>query len=176
MEIPEGASKDVMEITFTYEVNGEQKVYKMNELGNLPADAIFVSRDEKLIEKGFEPKINNFIIQSEEGDHAEEFLSIPKVILITCYDLSKSNEEGLKAVADFAQEASYNGYQVVGLTASSEEEISRVQTTFKTPFTFYFCDGVTIKTIVRSNPGVVVLDFGIIKDKKHWNDLSDIKL
>ena len=43
-------------------------------------------------------------------------------------------------------------------------------------FQFYFCDGITLKTIVRSNPGVFEMDKAIIKQKFHWNDIDKLEL
>jgi hypothetical protein len=43
-------------------------------------------------------------------------------------------------------------------------------------FDFYFCDMTTLKTIVRSNPGVLELQKGTILQKLHWNDALELKL
>ena len=47
---------------------------------------------------------------------------------------------------------------------------------YKLNFDFYFCDETALKTIVRSNPGILELNKGTILQKLHWNDLEDLKL
>src|SRR5690606_38595735 len=59
MEIPEGAPKTIYDIVFTYKVDGVEKTFTMDELSNLPSNAEFVSRDEKLVQEGYVPKIHD---------------------------------------------------------------------------------------------------------------------
>ena len=42
------------------------------------------------------------------------------------------------------------------------------------PFDFYTCDETALKTVVRSNPGAIVLKKGNVIDKKHYKDFSDL--
>jgi hypothetical protein len=46
---------------------------------------------------------------------------------------------------------------------------------YQLDFDFYFTDETTLKTIVRSNPGVLVLEQGTIVQKVHYNDLEELK-
>ena len=64
---------------------------------------------------------------------------------------------------------------VIGMTASSPEEIAATKKQFGLTFDFYFCDGITIKTIERANPSIVLLEKGTIKQKVHHNDIEDLK-
>ena len=70
--------------------------------------------------------------------------------------------------------AKTNGYEVIGLTASGPDEQSQISTSNGLDFPFYFCDETALKTIVRSNPGVLVLDKGTIKQKLHYNDFDEL--
>ena len=73
-------------------------------------------------------------------------------------------------------EAKAKGYKVAEMTASTPEEIDAVKKQFGLTFDFYFCDAITLKTIERSNPSIVILDKGTVTQKAHHNDLSDLKL
>jgi ribosomal protein S6 len=44
------------------------------------------------------------------------------------------------------------------------------------PFEFLFCDETTLKTMIRANPGVVILNKGTVVEKKNWGDLDEIQL
>jgi peroxiredoxin len=71
--------------------------------------------------------------------------------------------------------AKNKGYKVIGMSASNEELSNRVIAKFKLEFPFYFTDETTLKTIVRSNPGILVLEKGTIVEKVHYNDMEDLK-
>ena len=74
------------------------------------------------------------------------------------------------------KDAVAKGYKIIGMTASSQEEIAQVKKENNLTFDFYFCDGTTLKTIERANPSIVVLNNGTITQKLHYNDISDLKL
>ncbi len=74
------------------------------------------------------------------------------------------------------QNAKAKGYTVIGMTASSEDEILKAKKQYGFTFDFYFCDGTTLKTIERANPSIVVLSKGTIKQKVHYNDISLLNL
>ena len=61
------------------------------------------------------------------------------------------------------------------MTASSPEEIAAAKKQFGLTFDFYFCDAITVKTIERANPSIVLLEKGTIIQKVHHNDISDLK-
>ena len=60
------------------------------------------------------------------------------------------------------------------MSASNEEWSSKAIDEFKLDFPFYFTDETTLKTIVRSNPGVLVLKKGVIIQKVHYNDMDEL--
>src|SRR5690554_2300080 len=78
MEIPEGAPEAIYDIVFTYKVDGEEKQFKMEELGQLPANAEFVSREQHIIQKGYEPPIHDLTMELEGQDYTPEVQAEPK--------------------------------------------------------------------------------------------------
>jgi hypothetical protein len=68
-----------------------------------------------------------------------------------------------------------NGYRVIGMSASDEATASALIREYDLGFAFYFKDQTTLKTIVRSNPGVLVLHKGTIIQKVHHNDLDELQ-
>ena len=79
----------------------------------------------------------------------------------------------MKAIA---KEAIQKGYKVIGLTASGPVEQLQMSEKYDFNFDFYFCDETALKTIVRSNPGILELNKGTVIQKLHWNDLEDLIL
>lgn len=65
---------------------------------------------------------------------------------------------------------------MIGLSASGENITQDLITKQKLNFEFYATDATTLKTIVRSNPGIVKLREGTILQKEHWNDVDEIDL
>lgn len=176
MAIPDDAEQSVYEMVFIYKVNGENVEFSYEDTmaGKVPEDAEFVDRPQKLIKQGYIPPIHDFSIEKDGTNYMDDFLNEPKMIFVVMYNLEKSAVEGLDKLAAFAEKASKNNYQIIGLTASTQDVIAQVQANHKIPFEFYFCDTTTLKTIERANPSIVVLEKGTIVQKVHHNDIDDV--
>ena len=68
------------------------------------------------------------------------------------------------------------GYTVIGVTASGAEDVAHLVGENNLNFKFYSTDEKVVKTIVRSNPGVIILNKGTVTNKAHWNDFEDVEL
>jgi hypothetical protein len=75
-----------------------------------------------------------------------------------------------------ADEAIQKGYKVYGASASFSDLLQLTIDRFELPFEFLFCDETTLKTMIRANPGVIILNEGTIVEKKNWTDIDDLKL
>jgi uncharacterized membrane protein YphA (DoxX/SURF4 family) len=176
MEIPEGAPKSVVEMIFIYKVNGVDKEFTENELINIPEGAVFVDRKDKVITEGYVPPIHDFTMMKDDSDYKEELLQEPKLLMVVTYDLVMAKEEGMLKMQKLNQKAKVKGYKVIGMTNSSTEEIVKAQKKYRLDFDFYTCDAIALKTIERANPSIVILEKGTVKQKVHYNDISDLKL
>tara|TARA_R110000868_G_scaffold77551_20_gene221957 strand:+ start:6839 stop:7933 length:1095 start_codon:yes stop_codon:yes gene_type:complete len=174
MTVPEDAPKPVVEYSWKFSVNGEEQIITTN--GSYPTvEGEFVSVDTKVIKEGYEPPIYDFSIESEDEDLTDYFLSEQNLIVVVSYSLEKIERDGalkLKALQDAARK---NNYRIIGLTASGEEAKQRIQEAYNIDFDWYLCDEKALKTVVRSNPGIIELDKGTVKQKVHWNDIEDLK-
>ncbi|HEY0091741.1 MAG TPA: BT_3928 family protein [Flavobacterium sp.] len=176
MEIPEGAPRSVIEMTFIYNVNGVNKEFVEKDLTNIPAGATFVDRKDKIVSQGYIPPIHDFSMEKDGSDYKDELLQEPKLLVFTMYDLALADQDGLAKLEKLHQQAKAKGYKVIAMTASLDEEILRVKNKHKLTFDFYFCDATTIKTIERANPSLVVLNNGTIMQKLHHNDSEMLNL
>jgi len=176
MRIPDGAQKSVVEMVFIYKVGGVDKEFTEKDLMSIPEGAVFVDRKDKVITEGYVPPIHDFTMEKNGSDYKDEFLEEPKLMLITAYDLDKSDYSGMVKLEKLNQEATAKGYKVVAMTASSPEEIASAKKQFGLTFEFYFCDAITVKTIERANPSIILLEKGTIQQKVHHNDIADLKL
>jgi len=175
MSVPEGAPEAKFAYHWKFNVNGEEKIITTG--GDYPTVAgKFINVETETIEEGYEPPIHDFAIDKNGEDFTKEFLSKDKVVFIVAYNLAKSEGEGFSAVKTITDKATSKGYTVIGLTASGEKDVQNVIAKHKLGFEFYTTDETALKTILRSNPGIVKLNKGTIKQKLHWNDAEDLNL
>ncbi len=116
------------------------------------------------------------MLEDSQNDLAPEIMKKDKVILVVTSSLEKSEYEGFPEVKEFALKAKNKGYKVYGVTASFSEIIQLTDKRYNLPFEFLFCDETTLKTMIRANPGIIILNKGTIVDKKSWRGLDDIEL
>lgn len=175
MAIPDDAPKPVLEYTWTFKVNGEEQEYVTN--GSYPSvDGDYVGVETKVIDEGYVPSIQDFSIESDSEDLTQQFLEVDKLIIIAMYDINKGEEEGMEKLKAFSDLAISKGYTVIGLSSSGDDAKQQIKSDYNLNFDFYLCDEKVVKTIVRSNPGVVKLNRGTVQQKVHWNDIDDIEL
>lgn len=128
----------------------------------------FVDQRSVLVKKGYEAPIHDFeILTMDFEDITYDVLeSEEPVTLVTMYDLHKTNLEQVDKVRDLYNECWANGTHCYFLTGSGEDDIEEFCEEHELPIeAFCTMDPVTIKTIVRANPGVFVVQNGIIIDK-----------
>jgi len=131
----------------------------------------------KKIAEGYEPPIHDFAIVVNGEDRTEEFVSGPQVLWLLAYDLSKANRvEVVRLVGELNALIQKGKVQkVVGMTSSSDEEIQDLLRETGALFPWAVMDGTALKTVQRSNPGVTLLDNGIIQKHWYYNDAIFLK-
>lgn len=175
MNVPEGAPGPIYEYKWKFNINGEEKVITTN--GDYPkVDGELISTETEMIQAGYEPPIHDFTMERDGEDYTAQFLDEENLVIIIAYSLGNTEKDGYIPIKEITDKALKNGYNVIGLSASSQEMTDALTEEYKLNFKFYFCDETTLKTIVRSNPGILELDNGTIKQKLHWNDANKIQL
>lgn len=164
-----------IEMLFVYKnkKTGESKGYNMNELTGLNYDELeFVERKDNVLDPGIPAKISNLLIEDEEGlNVTDSLLSDPDYsLMVVSYDLTITHESAFKelnAIASGASKAGVDFYAVAVNDGKLEEFRHRNQTAYK----FYHADATPLKTIIRSNPGLVLLKNGVVINKWHYRHL-----
>ena len=173
MRVPEDAPKDIYEYEWLFSEGDETKKYITNgEYPNAKGD--FLGVETKLIQKGYEPSIYDFSIEVNGNNLTDEILSEDKLLIYISYNLEKFSPKAIENMKLSAEKAINNGFKIIGLTASSIEDRNVFIKTNSLSFEFYTCDETALKTVVRSNPGAIVLKAGKVVDKKHYKDFSDL--
>jgi len=120
--------------------------------------------------------VHDFVLEDAQADLAPELLQEEKLLLVIVYNLEKSEVNGFPEIKEMTTKAIKKGYTVYGVSASFSDELTFVKEKYSLPFEFLFCDETTLKTMIRANPGVMILDKGTVVEKKHWVDIDQIKL
>ena len=177
MVVPEGMPTDVYETSFVYKNSdtGEEKTFNESNYPWQDSTWIWVSTDNVLVSKGYEPPVHDFVITDADGYELQEDILAEEspIILVICYDIEKSNDDAMTAVNAFAEAAESEGLYVYGLTASLYDQVEDFRLKNQVPITFYSADETMLKTVIRSNPGVLIIKKGDVLAKWHYNDLPE---
>ena len=177
MEYPEDAEPDVYEYSFVYEKDGVEQTFTLDNYPKGDSTWTFVRSNSKLIKKGYEPPIHDFeIINAEGEDLTWDILeSEEPITLVVMYDLAKADKKQMKKVeallGDEAMRQEGDEAGVYILTGSGTDEIINFSLEYPAlSDCICTCDPVTLKTIVRANPGAIVVQNGIVIDKYNLRD------
>lgn len=178
MEIPEGAEQPKFDTKLIYEKNGDQKVFTME---NLPDSTwTFIDSKSEQISEGYVPPIHDFSIlynyeEGNEEDITENILSDPNyAFLLIAPHLETADESQfgkINMIADYAQR---RNYRFICLTASTKDAIEHWTDITGAEYPFANTDETTLKTIIRSSPGLLLLKNGKILQKWSHNILPKL--
>ena len=175
MTVPENAPQPIFEYKWKFNIDGKEEIITTN--GEYPqVDGELISTETEMIQEGYEPPIHDFTMERNGEDFTTQFLDMENLVVVIAYSLGNTEKDGYIPIKEITDKALKNGYNVIGLSASSPEMTEALTEEYKLNFKFYFCDETTLKTIVRSNPGILELDNGTIKQKLHWNDAEKLHL
>ena len=173
MIVPDDAPQAIIDYHWKFNVNGEEKIITTN--GSYPSiDGEYIGVETETIREAFEPPIHDFSMEREGEDFTQDLLNEENLIVIISYNMSRAENEGLSKLKTLTNLATKKGYKVIGVTASGLEKQQQLSEQYGLNFDFYFCDETALKTIVRSNPGILKLNKGTVTQKLHWNDLEDL--
>lgn len=176
MIIPEDAPETVIESVFIYERNGTRKEFTLNNLPSAEAGWVFVDRIDQVISEGYEPPIHDFSMTTNGGqDITWEVLNGGYVGLLVAYDLNEASTKNMLRINMLATLMQDAGHRFICLTASPPETIDRFRAVNQTVFEYANTDPTTLKTIIRSNPGLVLIKNGTILNKWHHKHLPTIE-
>ncbi len=174
MEIPEGKKPTVYETLFVLEKDGEEKVFSLD---NYP-DSTWTFVDSKTVvkEKGYEPPIQDFsVIRMEDGEDVTEQILSDKgyTFLLVSHQLDRADESAIDLINELYDYCLMYGYGFYALTSSGDEDIQRWREETGAEYPFCLVDNITLKTMIRSNPGVMLLKEGTVIKKWSVNNLPD---
>ena len=169
MKIPEGAHGDIYETILVYK-NTETDKIKEFDIENIPMDDNWEWQEtkNKLIKKGAEPKIKDFRLSDSTGkDATVQFLDQSGYkLLVVQHRLDKTNLKAQQKLNDLYPKMMEDGFvKFYAVTSSLPTEVDQYIETHNVPYHFLSADVVTLETIVRSNPGLVLFKDNVVVKK-----------
>lgn len=176
IEFPDNAPVDEYESILVYEKNGVQQKFTDKNYPWEDSTWTFVDAQHILIKKGYEPPIHDFTIETQDGDDISDLVLYDEsfTFLFIAYDINKTKTKNIEKLNDLANYSINFGYRFIGLTSSLNDEIEQYKNQNNLVFEFYNTDETALKTIIRSNPGLLLLKDGVILNKWHFNDVPDV--
>ncbi len=189
MTVPADAPQDVYKYNFIYKNKNSEKTQEFTEENYPWNDTLqweFVSMETVLVKKGYEAPIHDLTIQTiylSDTQKYTEGQDVTDMILdnssytfwLVAHNLQSSNEQALveaNKIAEFCRQKNYN---FLCLTSTNAEVIGEIKNRLKLDYHFYNTDEITLKTIVRSNPGLVLIKDGTVLNKWHYNNFPTVK-
>jgi hypothetical protein len=174
MEIPEGEEPTVFETRFILQKDGVEKEFTLEDYPD--STWIFVDSRTVVKKQGYEPPIQDFLMQSQEDgeDLTEQVLSDEGyTFLLVAHQLPLADDSKIDLINELYEYSMEYGYGFYALTSSSDEDIEEWRVNTGAEYPFCLMDNITLKTMIRSNPGLMLLKEGKVIRKWHVNNLPD---
>ena len=182
MKMPEGEKGPEFETTFIMEKDGERKEFSLEDY----PDSTWTFIDSKTVQTaaGYVPPVHDFSIQlvpqshdQEEEDITDEVLADEGyTFLLVSPHLENADDTNFGDIDMIYEYATDNGYKFYCLTASGDSAIHRWKDITGAEYPFCHTDEITLKTIVRSNPGLLLIKGGTVINKWSHNALPSDKM
>lgn len=171
MIIPDGAPLDQYSTTFIYEKEGIRKEFTINDYPANDTSWKFADQKSILVKKGYQPPIHDFSVTTKNNENITDSVLNYKgyCLLLISTKLEDANPKHLKKGFETGKEFISNRIRFYVLTASGSDEIRN----YEEGLNICTTDETTLKTMVRSNPGFMLLRNGTIIGKWSWANLPE---
>lgn len=168
-------------LTYKNKQTNETKEYLSNELPW--QDSVWMANWEYVSTREDNPNKSNLgsfsIIDSIGNDMTEHFIRNKDFqFIIAAYDLKKTNKEAFKnKILPLAEKALAKNYSFIILTSNDRNDINNFVKELKINenIEFYSSDDTSLKAMIRSNPGLVLLKNAVVLGKWHYRNIPDFE-
>lgn len=175
MKVPEGAPMDVYKSTLYYEKDGVVTEFNENNIPWQDSTWKYVDSKSELIRKGYSAPIENFELMTTNGnDITDSILSFPSYyFLLVAYRIDKADTKSVDQLNEIYLKAKSLGYGFACATGSSQGEIDAFISKTGAAYPFLNADGTMLKTMIRANPGLILLNKGTVIGQWHYSKLPN---
>ncbi|MDO9255775.1 MAG: DoxX family protein [Bacteroidales bacterium] len=163
-------------LTYKNKFSGEEMEFLSP---NYPfSDSVWMANWEFVSQRVEDPNMyfgKSLIISDTTGNNVtESIIRNPDYqLIVNSYDLSKADATAFIKLSDFSAKAYADNIATAVLVSSTPADIAKFVKENKLQLDFYTSDDIALKTIVRSNPGLLLMKNGVILKKWHYNDFPD---
>ncbi len=173
MEIPEGAEQPVFDTTFIMEKDGERREFTLDDYPD--STWTFVDSKTVTVKEGYVPPIHDFSITAADGEDITDMVLGREgyTFLLISPDLDKADDQNFGDIDQIYEFCQDNSIPFYCLTASTEKSQQHWQNITGAEYPFCMTDATTLKTMIRSNPGLMLLEKGVVRGKWSHNRLPE---
>ncbi|MGV3538460.1 MAG: BT_3928 family protein [Rufibacter sp.] len=158
--------------TYVMEKNGQQFTFD-----NYPTDTTY--KFKQMVPQNPEdgPKITDFNVWNDQGDFTQEMF-LGNRLLVVVHSVNKTNAESfpdINALLAGLEKNQQPKVVPVVLTSSSSQEFDVFRHEVNLAAPYFFADATVLKTMIRSNPGLLLLKNGVVVGKWHHNDVPTLE-
>lgn len=123
------------------------------------------------------PPIHDFSIWTPDGQDITDMMLSDQgyTLLVIINSIKNADLKNIGAINRIVESAIAKGYTVYGLTSSLPEEFEAFKEKAKATYPLYMMDGTTLKTMIRSNPGLMLIKNGTVMGKWHHKQVKHMK-
>jgi uncharacterized membrane protein YphA (DoxX/SURF4 family) len=122
-----------------------------------------------LNEDKIKPKITDYAVTSPEGEDKTKYTFDGDRLILVIYDVKKASVENIESIKKLTRELE-GKVDCFVLTSSSSEQMEAFRHEHQLAVPYYYSDATVLKTIIRSNPGIVLWKNGTVLGNWHHND------
>jgi uncharacterized membrane protein YphA (DoxX/SURF4 family) len=181
MKIPAGEAQDEFLIMYQLKNKKTAETKKMSDKDYLRLEVwkdedweVVGTPEKKLIKKGYDVKIKDLYISDASGtDYTKELIENPYYnLVVVAYDLKETDENAIAKTNALALNAAEQfNIRTVLLTSNAAQDADAYSKKMKLFMEVFYADAVPLKSMVRANPGVLLLKNGVVINKWHYHNL-----
>ena len=163
------AKQEKREMVFIYTKDGKDYEFTTQELTDKKIlenpGYKYKDRLDKVVQEGDKPEIHDFMMVDSDGvDHLKEFFAKDEYkLLMVSQGLTQTRPKAMKRMAQIAKEwTTKSKFEFWALTSSAPPEAEAIRHEYQFPFKFYYGDNTNLKSIIRSNPGLLLFKKGVV--------------
>lgn len=157
--IPPNAEKDVVEMLFIYEKGGQRFEFTADKLPEDLDNYTFIERKDKVVKEGYRPPIHDFKVYDAIGSEYTDslFAGDGYKLLLVQTRVEDSRIAAIPSLMQISEATTKLNIQLWALTSSNLQDAANFSKQHGLSYPYYNMDAIPLKSMVRSNPGLILM-------------------